>query len=316
MGKKISVDRMLMGSPFNICTYDDIKDEQTTLYLLDSAFTEVKRLEDLMTDFRDSPLNDINKNAGIKPVKVPEELFHIIETSLELSRESKGAFDISYAAVGQLWREAFKTKVLPKKEELEELKKHVDYKKIILNKEKLEVFLPDPKMRIGLGGVGKGYAVDAVFRYLKEMGFNNFYVNGAGDIRVCSDAKAPRKWRIAIKNPFSTEGLAAGYTEIANGAVATSGDYERFVEIDGKKYHHIMDARTSKISDAIVSVSIFSNSALTSDLFATTVMALGIEDGINFLNSRKNIFGVIIDSKGKVYRSYETKSMEGLNVQC
>jgi thiamine biosynthesis lipoprotein len=211
--------------------------------------------------------------------------------------------------VGQLWRQAFQTSIPPAAEALQEKKHLVDFRKIVLDEQNSTVFLPEAGMRIGLGGVGKGYAVDRVYDLLLRLGLDNFLVNGAGDIRVHSSADAPRRWRLGIRNPLSGPDQAMGQILMARGAVATSGDYERYFKYRGKKYHHILDARTSEIREDVASVTIFAPTALAADVYATTAMALGLEDGEHFLKRRRDIHGFLVSSRGQVIRCDDRKGV-------
>lgn len=267
-----------------------------------TADLEVARIEDELTDFRPSPFNEINRYAGIKPVPVSDEIQGLVHKALQISEASKGAFDISYAAVGHLWRTARQSGCLPAKEEIEAQKRFVDYRRIVVDADASTVYLPHPRMRIGFGGVGKGYAVDQAFEIIKsKFGLTNFMINGAGDIRVSCAADAPRPWIVRIRNPFGPPGSAAGMMTVRGGAVATSGDYERFMMNGDQRLHHVIDARTCSIRQDVASVTICAPTALEADLCATAAMALGPNDGLRFIESRRGIRGTLIDRTGQVY---------------
>lgn len=300
----VTVTRRCMGSTFSIQAYPDGPRQTNEMLLaaLGLAFAEIVRVEELLSDFRPSPFNEINKLAGIKPVKVPREIVSLVELSRKVSRETNGAFDISYASVGMLWREAFKTGVPPETGAVEKAAALVDYRKIEVDPERCEIFLPRKGMRVGLGSIGKSYGVDRAYGILKRLGVNNFFVNGAGDIRASSGAGAPRPWRIGIKNPFRNDETACGVLLISNGAVVTSGDYERCVTYAGKRYHHIMDARTSRIRDDISSVTVLCPNATLANAYATSVIALGVDDGAAFLLKKADVRGIIIKTGGEVVK--------------
>lgn len=265
-----------------------------------TAYAEVERVEDLITDFRDSPLNAVNAAAGGPPVKVGEELFHLVEFALGVCRDSDGAFDITYSAVGMLWREAFRTGIPPSDAAIDAALRLVGHAKVEMDRGAGTIRLPEKGMRIGLGSIGKGYGVDRAFRVLADMGMRNFCVNGAGDIRVSSAPGTPRPWRVAVKNPFSADERAAGMIELRRGAVATSGDYERYFVHDGRKYHHIIDARTGRVRGDIASVTVTASTAALANAYATSVMALGPEDGAEFLRRRREASGFLVSASGTV----------------
>lgn len=304
----IQKQRWLMGSPFTIQVYAPLDTKQELiLQWIELAFAEISRIEDLLTDFRASPFNDINAMAGIRPVKVNREIFNILELSLQISRDSDGAFDISYASVGHLWRKASNAGIPPSQEALNRAKSFVDFRKIEMNPLTQEVFLPQSEMKIGLGGIGKGYAVDQAFHLLRHLGLDNFDVNGAGDIHVHSSPAAPRPWRIGIRNPLAEKNIAMGQLQIQNGAVATSGDYERFFRHRGIKYHHVLDGRTGDITQGVTSVTVMATSTVTADVCATTAMALGPQKGIEFLERKRGVSGFLVTTDGKVHKTQNLK---------
>ena len=199
-----------------------------------------------------------------------------------------------------LWREAFRAGRPPAPGAIEEALKLVDYSKVELDRAACAIRLPVKGMRIGLGSIGKGYGVDRAYGVLKDLGLENFCVNGAGDLRVASSRLAPRPWRIAVKNPFASDGQAAGFLDLRGGAVVTSGDYERYFIHGGKKYHHIIDARTGLVRDDVAGVTVLASTAALANAYTISAMALGPADGEKFLRRRREASGVIITSSGKV----------------
>ena len=301
---KVSHASCRMGGPFSFSGFaEDLTSKQVVLAAFHAADREVSRIENLLTDYHDSPLNEINAAAGKHPVKVSDELFDLIGQSIAISKESGGVFDISYAAVGILWRQARLQNQLPEESALANAQRAVNYRNIVMDYSAKTIFLPDSAMRIGLGGVGKGYAVDRAYQIIRERGVRNFMVNGAGDIRTHAHESLLRPWYIAIQNPFNNKNAAAGGLFMKSGAVATSGNYQRFLMHNGIRYHHVIDARNGKIRQDVASVTITASNALGADMYATTVMALGVEDGIKFLKNHRSARGILIDCEGKVHRS-------------
>lgn len=299
MAEPLIVSRTCMGSPFEITAYPGGTSGAAGAAVM-TAYAEIERVEALLTDFRDSPLNALNAAAGGPPVKVSAELFDLVSFALEICRESGGAFDITFAAAGMLWRAAFRTGVPPTPGELEEAMRLVDHSKVEMDRAACTIRLPEKGMRIGLGSIGKGYGVDRAFRVMKDLGLENFCVNGAGDLRVSSGPGAPRSWRVAVRNPFAKDGRAAGFMDLRGGALVTSGDYERYFIHQGKKYHHIIDARTGGVRDDIASVTVLASTAALANAYTISAMALGPEDGAAFLRRRRDASGVIISSSGAV----------------
>lgn len=309
----IQSQAFLMGSPFSILVYPpEDQDPEFVRSLIGLAFGEVRRIEDLLTDFRASSFNRINEMAGIAPVEVSPEIWSVLETAMRTSRDSNGAFDISYASVGHLWREAARRGEPPPPDQLQRARRWVDYRKIHMDPEKRTVFLPHSEMRIGLGGIGKGYAVDRAYEFLRSSGLENLCVNGAGDIRVHTASDAPRPWRVGVRNPLAERDTPMGLVELGHGAIATSGDYERFFRYRGEKYHHVFDGRTGDLTEDVVSVTVVAPMATTADLCATTTMALGPEEGIRFLNRRGNVSGFLVTKGGEIRTSSNWKKKEAV----
>lgn len=302
MAGPVTIKRTCMGSPFEISAYP--AGSRCGPGALESAiltaYAEIGRVEDLLTDFRDSPLNALNAAAGGPPVKVEPEVFDLVEFALGICGEAGGAFDVTYSSVGLLWREAFRTGVPPSQEAIVAALRLVGYKRVELDRAAGTIRLPEKGMRIGLGSIGKGYAVDRAYRVLADMGVENFFVNGAGDIRFASGPAAPRLWRAAILNPFASDKRAAGVIEVRRGAVVTSGDYERYFVHRGRKYHHILDARTGNVRDDVASVTVYASTACLANAYTISAMALGAVEGAQFLRRRRDAGGVLITSSGAV----------------
>jgi thiamine biosynthesis lipoprotein len=291
-----------MGSPFVISAYpagSRLGGAALEAAIL-TAYAELERVEALLTDFRDSPLTALNAVAGGPPVKVPPELFDVVDFALRVCREAGGAFDITFAAAGALWREAFRTGVPPAGGALERALRLVGHDRVQLDRAACTIRLPEKGMRIGLGSIGKGYGVDRAFGVMRDLGVESFFVNGAGDIRLSAGACAPRPWRVAIRNPFASDGRAAGFLDVRGGAVVTSGGYERFFVHRGKKYHHIIDARTGAVRDDVASVTVLASTAMLANAYTISAMALGAADGPGFLRRRRDAGGVMITASGSV----------------
>jgi len=302
--KRLVVNSIHMGGNWEVQCFPRNKFERDHFNtLIHDGFKEIVRIENLLTDFKPSPFMKINDFAGEKPVKVTSEIYELINESIAISKETQGLFDISYATVGHYWRQCKKKGVLPDEKVLKELSNVIDYRNIELDENEETVFLPHPFMRIGLGGIGKGYGVDRLFDFLRKKGLVNFMVNGSGDIRVHSLSSAPRKWKVGIRNPFNPDpSIKCGMLCIDNGAVATSGDYINTIKSEERKSHHIIRPSDGKSSNGIVSSTIWSDSAILADTMATSLMLMDIDEAIAFSNVR-GLFSLLIDQSGKVHLS-------------
>src|SRR5450432_140471 len=214
----------LMGNRFEITAVASAEEWANTC--IDAAIAEIQRIEKLLTTFNEeSETCQINKYAGISPVQVSEETFQLIRRSVRISKITQGAFDISYGSVDKdLWNFNIGMKSLPDKETAAKMVRLINYRNIILDEENLTVFLKEPGMRIGFGGIGKGYAADRAKMIMKEMGMESGIINASGDLAVWGTQPGGEAWTIGIVNP-NMAGEAFSYFKMKNMAVATSGSY-------------------------------------------------------------------------------------------
>jgi thiamine biosynthesis lipoprotein len=292
----------LMGNRFEISVAADNADLAEAH--IDSAVAEISRIEKLLTTFSDdSQTNEINRNAGIQPVKVDEEVFDLIARSLKISSLTQGAFDITYGSIDKsLWNFDVNMKQLPDAETARKSVRLINYRNVIMDAENTTVFLKEGGMRIGFGGIGKGYAADRAKQVLKERGVLSGVVNASGDLTTWGVQPDGKKWTIGIVNPDSVNEIFS-YMDISDLAVATSGNYEKFVMIDGKKYSHTINPRTGLPVTGIKSVTIITTNAEIADAMATPVMIMGIYVGLDMINQMKNIEAIIIDDNNNLYTS-------------
>lgn len=291
-----------MGNRFEISvvTHDEFFAEKC----IDAAVTEIQRIEKLLTTFNDSSqTNLINANAGIKPVKVDREVFDLIYRSKRISDLTQGAFDITYGSIDKrLWNFDQTITALPDKETAKKTVQLINYKNVILDEKKCTVFLKEKGMRIGFGGIGKGYAAEQAKLVLQQMGVTSGIVNASGDLTTWGYQADDKPWTIGIADPNAAR-KAFSYLELTDTAIATSGNYEKYVMIDGKKYSHTIDPKTGLPVTGIKSVTIICPNAEIADAMATPVMIMGIRVGLNMINQIKGIECIIIDDNDTVHTS-------------
>ncbi len=292
----------LMGNRFEISVVEN--DAVMAEVHIDSAVAEISRIEKLLTTFSDdSETNRINRNAGIGPVKVEAEVFNLIERSLRISSLTQGAFDISYGSIDKsLWNFDVHMTRLPDAQTAREAVRLINYRNILLDAAAGTVFLKEKGMRIGFGGIGKGYAAEMAKRLLKDRGVESGVVNASGDLAAWGVQPDGQPWTIGIVNPEQKQ-EAFSYMAITDLAVATSGNYEKFVIIDGKKYSHTINPRTGLPVTGIKSVTIISTNAEIADALATPVTIMGVRAGLDLINQIKNVEAVIISDDNKIYTS-------------
>lgn len=291
-----------MGNQFEITvvdTYETVAKEH-----LEAAVLEIQRIENLLTTFREeSQTNQINQNAGMKPVKVDPEVFNLIERSLRISKITDGYFDISYGSIDRkFWNFDREMKELPDPEMIKEHLKLVNYHNILLNREDSTVFLKEKGMRIGFGGIGKGYAAEMGKRLLLNRGVKSGVVNASGDLTTWGNQADGKPWTIGIANPDNAR-LPFSYMNISNISVATSGNYEKFVSIGGKKYSHTINPKTGMPVTGIKSVTIICPNAEIADALATPVTIMGTEKGIGMIDQIQQVECIIIDDENHIYSS-------------
>lgn len=292
----------LMGNRFELSVVAD--DEAFANHCIDEAIAEIQRIEKLLTTFNDSSqTNLINGNAGIKAVSVDKEVFDLIKRSVRISDLTQGAFDITYGSVDKrLWNFDKTMTTLPDPAIAKESVRLINYKNIILDEKNCTVFLKYKGMRIGFGGIGKGYAAERAKMILQQNGISSGIVNAAGDLTAWGTQPNGNDWTIGIADPDAAH-LPFSYINISNTAIATSGNYEKFVIINGKKYSHTIDPKTGMPVTGIKSVTIITSNAEIADAMATPVMIMGIKVGLDMINQMRDIHCIIIDDAGNIYTS-------------
>lgn len=292
----------LMGNHFELTVV--ASNEKWAHEKIDAGVSEIQRIERLLTTFSDdSETNLINQNAGEKPVTVSAETFSLIERSLRISQITQGAFDITYGSIDkQLWNFDQQMTALPDKETAKNMIRLINYRNVILDREKCTVFLKEKGMRIGFGGIGKGYAAERAKLIMKQQGVESGVVNASGDLTAWGLQPNGKPWTVGIANPDAKHEVFS-YMSITDMAVATSGNYEKFVMIDGKKYSHTINPRTGLPVTGIKSVTIVTTNAEIADAMATPVMIMGIRTGLDMIDQIKDIEAVIIDDHDRMYTS-------------
>lgn len=292
----------LMGNRFEISIL--AKNEDFANATIDLAVAEISRIEKLLTTFsNDSITFQINENAGIQSVVVPKEVFDLIFRCQMISKMTQGAFDISYGSIDKkFWNFDLNMTSLPDKDVAKKAVELINYENIILNEKDKTVFLKNKGMRIGFGGIGKGYAAECAKKILQQNGIESGIVNAAGDLTAWGYQENGEAWTIGIADPNKKESVFSTFN-ITNTSVATSGNYEKFVLIDGKKYSHTINPKTGFPISGIKSVTIIAENAEIADALATPVTVMGIEVGLNFINQIPNIGCIIIDDYDKTYSS-------------
>ena len=288
--------RDIMGTRVSVELWHD--EATTASECSEKVFTEMHRIEARMSSYKsDSELSFINDNAATNAVKISDEMMHLIKKSIHFSEVSDGAFDITYASIGYAYD--YRKRLQPSNESISEKLPAIDYHHIMISGNKIQ--FGNDAVRINLGGIAKGYAVDRAADIIGQCGITQAMVSAGGDSRIIGDRKG-RPWVIGIKHPRDPEGIAIRLP-LSESAISTSGDYERFFIDDGNRVHHIINPATGRSATASWSATVVGPDALTTDALSTTIFILGAVDGISLIETLEGIDAIIIDSDGKVHYS-------------
>lgn len=265
-----------------------------------AVMAEMHRIDRQMSPYKpESELSRINREAAEHPVPISQEMFDILSRSIEFSKLSGGAFDITFSSVGYMYD--YRRRIKPTDKEIEQALPGINYRHLLLDAQKRTVKFARPGVRIDLGGIGKGHAVDNGIALLKKRGITQAIITAGGDSRVLGD-KGGRPWMVGIRDPRRKDNMVA-VIPLINSAISTSGDYERYFETDGVRYHHILNPKTGRSATGVHSVSVIGPDATTTDGLTKPVFILGPEKGLRLIESIPGVDAVIIDADGKMYYS-------------
>lgn len=267
---------------------------------IEAVFEEFRRIDRLMSTYKpDSEISRVNAQAAKGPVRVSQEFYDLIATSIEYSKLTRGAFDITYASVGYLYD--YRSHVKPDTAQIAAALPGINWRHIELLPQQHAIRFRRAGVRIDLGGIGKGYAVDRGIAVLRARGIDRAMVNAGGDTRIIGD-RFGRPWMVGVRNP-DDEGKVALRLPLTDTAISTSGDYERYFEEDGVRYHHILDPKTGRSASKVRSVTILADTATRTDALTKSVFIMGAQAGIAFIDTLPDVDAIAIDPTGKVYYS-------------
>lgn len=300
---------LLMGNRFvlGVVGERDVKAEQA----LSLAVDEIKRIESLLSTYQDSSIiNKINRKAGVEAIEVPDEVFQLIQRAQKISKLTDGAFDLTYGSLDKdFWNFNQQMTKLPDPRKAKAAVSLINYQHIELNANERSVYLNKKGVRIGFGGIGKGYAADRAKKVLLDEGFENGLVNASGDLCAWGKDENGEDWQIALSNPDAPLEVLA-QIPIRNYAVATSGTYEKFVWIDGVKYSHTINPKTGYPVRGIKSVTVIAPYAELADALTTPVAVMGAEAGIHLLNQLQGIAGILITDDNQIVTTKNLNTKE------
>ncbi len=292
-------DADIMGTRISVELFHD--DPAVARRGVDAVFEEMHRIDrDMSPWIATSELSRLNREAAQHPVAVSDELFELIRTSVHYSRLTHGAFDITFASVGFLYD--YRKGVHPDEPERRAATELINYRNLVLQAQGHTIAYSKPGVRIDLGGIAKGYAVDRSIRLLQALGIHQALVTAGGDSRMIGERWKGRPWNIGVRDPRDEHKLVA-VIPLENVAVSTSGDYERFFEEDGIRYHHIINPASGDSARGMHSATLIGPDATTTDALSTSVFVLGVERGLALVNSLPNIDAILVDAQGHLHYS-------------
>lgn len=287
-----------MGTRFKIILY--APEESAAKKAAQMAFERIKALDGCLSDYRDSSeLMRLCKKAGSGPVHVSDDLFFVLSQGQEVSRRSHGAFDMTVGPLTRLWRRARRSRQLPDPEELVKARALVGYERMHLDPKAQTVKLDTPGMLLDLGGIAKGYAADAALEVLKQQGITRALVAAGGDIAMSGPPPGADGWSIGIAPLEDPESQPQRYLRLHDAAVSTSGDAEQHLEINGKRYSHIVDPRTGMGLVGRASVTVVARHGIISDPWTKVPSVLGPKEGLEIIDATDGVAALIIRQTDK-----------------
>ncbi len=285
----------LMGTRVSVDLWHE--DVQRGRDLVQSVLTEYRRIDARMSTYKeDSELSRVNRDAATFPVSVSDELFELLQRALELSAMSDGAFDITYESVGYLYD--FRAAVRPSADEIGTRLDAINHEYVQLDARARTVAFARPGVRINLGGIAKGYAVEHGAALLRAAGVEYAMLNAGGDTRVLGDRRG-QPWIIGIRHP-RTPGAVVTRLPLEDEAISTSGDYERFFEEGGRRYHHILNPSTGEPTEGVLSVTVLGPDATLTDGLSTAVFVLGTRRGLALIDRTAGYEAIVVEADGRL----------------
>ena len=290
----------IMGTRIFVELWAEDKDKQRGEQAIDAVMDEMRHIDETMSVYKPtSEVSKVNALAATQPVKISPELFKLLTTALEYSRITEGAFDITYASVGYMYD--FRERKRPTEQQIQSALPAVNYQHVLLDAATSTVRFSQPGVRIDLGGIAKGYSVDCGIEILRERGFTHALVNAGGDSRVLGD-RFGKPWIIGIRHPDHPDQVITR-VPLTDSAFSTSGDYERYFDEDGVRYHHIIDPRTGRSASKVRSATVIGPYATRTDGLSKTAFVLGPERAMEIYNRIEDIDAIIVKLDGTVIYS-------------
>ena len=291
-------EEAIMGTRIAVQLWSE--NPQQAVDAIDAVMADMHRTDELMSTYKPgSQLSQVNAHAYERPVQVDADIIDVVQKSIEYSRLSEGVFDVTYASVGYLYD--YRAHQHPTEAQIAAALPGVDYRQVLIDPQARTIRFLKPGMRIDLGGIAKGWAVDRGIEILRRAGIQHAMVNAGGDTALLGD-RLGKPWVVGIRDPRKA-GAVVARIPLQDEAISTSGDYERYFEENGQRYHHIIVPGTGKSPDAVRSVTVIGANATRTDGLTKTVFILGVERGMAFIRKLGDVEAVIVDKDGQVFYS-------------
>lgn len=292
--------KFLLGTVVSLSVYDADKG-----YVIDKALERIEQLEYMLSDeIESTEVDQINQNAGIAPVQVSEELYYLIEQSIEYGELSDGGFDVTIGPLTNLWRIGYDDARKPTTDEINQVLPLIDDKKIERDDESRSIYLMEENMQLDFGAIAKGFITDQVHELFIEEGVTSAIIDLGGNIFVMGQRPQGDNWNVGIQNPFLARGEIIGRISVSDQSVVTSGIYERYLEVDDVQYHHLLNHDTGyPFDNEIAGVSIVSDASIDGDALSTVVFTKGLENGKAFIESFQGAEAIFITKEHQVILS-------------
>lgn len=298
INQPISQTEIFMGTPISITLYDGGNQK-----ILDKVFEKIVEIEDLVSiNKENTEITKLNESAGVEKVKLSNLSYDILKKGIEYSKLSNGSYDITIGPLVKLWSIGLEGAKVPSKDEINEAIGYIDYNNIEINDSTKE------GMEVDLGSIAKGYAADEVVKILKQEGIRSAIIDLGGNIYALGSKNSDNNWNVGIQDPFSDRGKVIGAVEVFDKTVVTSGIYERFIEEDGVRYHHILNPKTGYPYETdIAGVSIIADNSIDADALSTLTFTKGVKEGLKFVENLDNVDAIFITNDKKIYLTENIK---------
>lgn len=304
--------QFLMGTYVQVKIYNQGKED-----VLKKAFDRIGVLDrEITVNEKGSEVDEINDQAGVKPVKVSSDVYDLIKAAVDYTEDSNGGFDLAIGPITQLWHIGFDDARKPEQSEIDQELKKVDYKRIVLNDKEQTVYLEEKGMSLDLGAIAKGYITDEVVNVLKENGVTSAIVDLGGNVYVLGDNPKSESgnWKVGIQDPNEARNTVVGTVEEKNKSLVTSGIYERYLKVGDDVYHHLFNSKTGyPFDNDIAGVTIVSDTSIAGDALSTAVFSKGVKDGMAYVDSMDGVDAIFITKDDSIYISKGLKNNFKLN---